>query len=106
MPPWLRGCLKAGLVLSLLAALLPEAFSTAPAAWTGLLRDAAGKPVPDATVKLSSVAGGQVYTATTSAAGTFTFTGIAAGEYDLSATTRNETSKDPAPPQIQRERRL
>ncbi|HKN34572.1 MAG TPA: TonB-dependent receptor [Terriglobales bacterium] len=106
MPLWLRGCLKAGFVLSLLAALLPEAFSTAPAAWTGLLRDAAGKPVPDATVKLSSVAGGQVYTATTSAAGTFAFTGIAAGEYDLSVTTSDETSKARAPLQIQEGGRL
>src|ERR687887_2179379 len=101
MPPWLRRYFKISLVLSLLAALLPEAFSATSAVWTGVLRDPSGKALSDATVTLSSIPEGHVYTAKTSATGTFVFTAIDAGEYELSVTTSDATGKAANPVKIQ-----
>ncbi len=51
-----------------------------------MLRDAAGKPVSEAAIKLHSVSGAPDYTVRTSAAGAFDFSGIVAGKYELSVT--------------------
>jgi Carboxypeptidase regulatory-like domain/TonB-dependent Receptor Plug Domain len=81
------------LILFLLFA--PDAFSATGAIWIGVLRDPNGKPVPDATVKLSSVAGGPEYTAHTSSTGIFEFSDVVAGNYELSVTAGTALSKAP-----------
>lgn len=69
------------LVAVLAAATIASGFSLA--FWRGVVRDDAGKPVGTATVKLSSIAGGRYYAASTSAGGAFVFPEIVAGEYEL-----------------------
>ena len=54
------------------------------ASWRGVVRNDAGKPVGNATVKLKAVAGERYYAASTSADGLFAFPEIAAGQYELS----------------------
>ena len=76
-----RLCLLA-LIGVLLAVPMAGAFV---AAWNGVLRDAAGKPINAAKVRLHAKANGRDYEATTSTSGTFAFTGIVAAEYELSA---------------------
>jgi hypothetical protein len=51
--------------------------------WTGWLRDGDGRPLGDATVRLSGSDGTVSYNATTSASGKFTFAGIPAGSYQV-----------------------
>ncbi len=65
----------------------------AQAEWHGVLRDGHEKPIPGATLKLNSVSGGHEYTAKTSGTGEFVFSGLGAGEYELSVTTSVGTSK-------------
>jgi hypothetical protein len=57
------------------------------ASWSGVLRDAAGKPVGEAKVKLRSKSGDRNYTAVTSESGGFAFTGMAANDYEISVET-------------------
>ena len=57
-----------------------------------------GDPVPNATVWLSSL-GGVGIQSTSGANGTFTFTGVAAGDYRLSANTNSLVSADATPAQ-------
>jgi Carboxypeptidase regulatory-like domain/TonB dependent receptor len=84
---WLLDLRRMSLLIPLLT-LVPEAFSTGRAAeWIGVLRDAEGKPVPDARIELRSVPGGQDYTVKTSAEGTFAFREIVSGKYELSVAT-------------------
>ena len=59
------------------------ASSLSLASWRGVVRDDAGKPVGNATVKLHSIAGEHYYAAGTSANGVFAFPGIVAGQYEL-----------------------
>jgi Carboxypeptidase regulatory-like domain len=73
--------------------LLPATAAALP--WSGVLRDAAGSPVSEATITLRSssssetpVSGTRTYTATTSASGVFTFSSIASGKYELSVGTK------------------
>jgi hypothetical protein len=68
----------------LLLAIIPSALA-AQAEWSGVLRDANGKPIAGATLKLSS--GGHKHVVTTSETGSFIFSAISGGEYDLSVTT-------------------
>ena len=79
--------------LCLIAALLavPTADAFAAASWSGVLRDAAGKPIGEATVRLRSKSGDHDYTARTSANGNFAFTGIAATDYELSVEASGNT---------------
>src|SRR5437867_1744460 len=86
MPAWLGNPVRS---LCLLAALLavPMANAFVSASWSGVLRDAAGKPVGEATVKLRSKSGDRNYTAVTSESGAFAFTGMAANDYEISVET-------------------
>src|SRR5438309_113030 len=79
--------------LCLIAALLavPMAAAFVAASWNGVLRDAAGKPIGKATVRLRSHSGDRDYTTTTSANGSFAFAGIAATDYELSVETSGTT---------------
>jgi hypothetical protein len=79
--------------LFLLAALLmvPVAEAFVGASWSGVLRDTAGKPVGEATVKLRSKSGSRDYTARTSAAGSFAFTRVLATDYELSVEAAGNT---------------
>ena len=76
-----------------LGLLVSTSLVLAVTSWTGTLRDDTGKAVGGAVVKLQSIAGEPGYTATTSAAGEFTFAGIAAGSYQLSASAGGKTWK-------------
>ena len=72
-------------LLALIGALLAAPMAGAlVATWNGVLRDAAGKPINAAKVRLHAKANGRDYEATTSTGGTFAFTGIVAAEYELS----------------------
>ena len=77
------------LIATLAAASLAVAF--AAASWSGVLRDDAGKPVAEATVRLRAISGDQNYTARTSANGGFALTGVVAGEYRLSVESDGKT---------------
>ena len=69
--------------LCLIIVLTSAAGAFALASWRGVLRDDAGHPVPSATIKLTSISGGQPYTARTSASGEFVLTEMPAGDYQL-----------------------
>jgi len=86
MPTWLGNPVRS---LCLVAALLavPMANAFVAASWSGVLRDAAGKPVGEAKVKLRSKSGDRNYTAVTSESGGFAFTGMAANDYEISVET-------------------
>ena len=77
------------LIATLAVASLAVAF--AAASWSGVLRDDAGKPVAEATVRLRAISGDQNYTARTSANGGFALTGVVAGEYRLSVESDGKT---------------
>ena len=80
-----RGVIRAILPVVLLAG---AAFGTAGrASWQGVLRDSAENIVPGASVDLHSLSGGAGYAARTSANGTFSFSEIAPGKYELSVST-------------------
>jgi len=86
-----RGLIPAILLIVLLAV---RGFGTNDrASWRGVLRDSAGDLVPEAAVELRSSSGGAAYSARTSATGTFAFSEIAAGKYELSVTTGAVTFK-------------
>jgi len=79
--------------LCLIATLLavPMAAAFVAASWNGVLRDAAGKPIAEATVRLRSKSGDRDYTATTSANGNFAFAGIVATDYEISVEASGNT---------------
>jgi hypothetical protein len=62
---------------------IPAAFALS-SAWSGHLRDNAGKPVNGAVIKLHSANAGQDFTATTGVAGDFDFAVLPADRYSLS----------------------
>ncbi|MFZ0806719.1 MAG: carboxypeptidase-like regulatory domain-containing protein [Candidatus Sulfotelmatobacter sp.] len=75
------------LVAVVLAVLLPGSAAGADsgASWSGVLIDAAGKPVAGALVKLHSDSGNHDYSATTDADGKFLFPAIEADRYNVSS---------------------
>jgi hypothetical protein len=79
--------------LCLIAALLavPMAAASVAASWNGVLRDAAGKPIGEAIVRLRAQSGDHDYTTTTSVNGTFAFAGIVATDYELSVESSGNT---------------
>ncbi len=82
-----------------LIALLSAAFvadALAGSSWTGVLTDAAGKPINQATVKLHST-NGHDYSFTTAADGRFAFAGIATGSYEVSVASAGQEWKASAP---------
>src|SRR5882762_4035981 len=80
---------RACLGIALLAAPMAKALSGA--SWSGVLRDAAGSPAGDATVRLRITSGKHDYTARTSPGGKFVFSGLVAGNYELSVTVVGRT---------------
>lgn len=84
------------LLLLLLAVPIAGALSGASfsgATWSGVLTDAAGRPVAEATVQLHPIPSGNDYTVTTAANGRFVFTGIAGGSYEVSVKAADKTWK-------------
>ena len=77
------------LITTLAAAPLAIAFSAA--SWSGVLRDDAGKPVAEATVRLRAISRDREYATRTSANGKFVFNAIVAGDYKLSIETAGKT---------------
>jgi len=72
--------------LALIAVLFlgPSASANSGASWSGVLTDAAGKPVAAAAVKLHSVSVNYDYSATTDADGKFVFASVEVGSYAVS----------------------
>src|ERR1700722_8008586 len=58
----------------------------APASWRGMLRDADGHPIANASIELHATSGNHDYSSKTSATGDFAFTEIAEGTYTLRVT--------------------
>src|ERR1051325_3484706 len=75
-----------GFVLLLGAPLISSATCSAAAAWSGVLRDAAGNPLDNAEIHLQATDGSHRYSVTTTATGQFTFVALSAGSYTLTAT--------------------
>jgi len=71
--------------LATVLALLFAPFSFSASNWTGVLRDAGGKPVVKAKITLRASPAGQSYEATTAENGSFTIAGIPVGSYALTA---------------------
>ena len=91
MPFRFHGFIHPILLVALLA--VPVFGTPGRASWNGILRDAAGNVVADASLELRPSSGGSVYSARTSATGVFAFTEIAAGKYQLSVSTGSATFK-------------
>jgi hypothetical protein len=85
--------------IALLAAPMAKALSGA--SWSGVLRDAAGGPAGDATVRLRITSGEHDYTARTSSGGKFVFSGLVAGNYELSVTALGKTYNTANPVVVQ-----
>ena len=79
------------LLLILALGVVPIAGAFARASWRGVLRDDAGKPVAAAHIELTSKAGDQRYTNTTSPGGDFILSEIVAGEYEISVESGGKT---------------
>src|SRR3989440_5929553 len=96
MPSWFREMSRA-FFLFLVFLPIPSLYSAPLPSLSGVLRDAGGNPVGKATVKLIAADSKQEYSATTSASGQFSFTGIAAGSHTLTVNTGNRiwTAVDP-----------
>ncbi|HEY6291809.1 MAG TPA: carboxypeptidase-like regulatory domain-containing protein, partial [Terriglobia bacterium] len=69
----------------------------AATSWGGTLRDATGNPVGGAILRLHSTSGDHDYSATTSASGEFTIPDIAAGSYEVSASSGGKSWKTANP---------
>ena len=72
---------------------IPLASSHPATSWHGVLRDMAGSPVSNATVKLRATTGSLEFTAATSASGEFSFAEIAGGAYEISVNANGQTWK-------------
>src|SRR2546430_6243856 len=96
MPSWFREMSRA-FFLFLVFLPIPSLYSAPLPSLSGVLRDAGGNPVGKATVKLIAADSKQEYSATTSASGQFSFTGIAAGSHTLTVNPGNRiwTAVDP-----------
>jgi hypothetical protein len=62
---------------------VPSANANSEGSWEGTVRDEAGGPVEEATLKLRSASGTDVYTTKSAAGGKFVFSEIPAGSYEL-----------------------
>jgi hypothetical protein len=91
-------------VIGFLAA-IPSAHSIPATSWHGVLRDSAGSPISNATVRLRATTGILEFTATSSANGEFSFAEIAAGSYEISVNAAGQTWKAANPLVLQEEPR-
>jgi len=82
--------LAVALIVALLVSIVPAAYSAPGASWRGVLRDASGRGVTDATIALRATSGDREYTAQTSADGGFAFAEIATGTYEVRVTRRGD----------------
>ena len=80
-----------GFLLLLAAFLIFSINCSAASSWSGVLRGAAGNPIAKAEIHLRATDSRHEYSATTSAAGQFTFTAISGGSYTLTATALGKT---------------
>ena len=85
--------------IALLAAPLAKGLSGA--SWSGILRDAAGRPIANATVRLRPMSRDGDYKAQTSSSGSFVFSELVAGSYNLSVTAAGKTHNAATPVVIQ-----
>jgi hypothetical protein len=79
--------------LFLIAALLvvPGAEASAAPSWNGVLRDSAGKPLGEATVRLRTRSGDRDYASRTSPTGNFSFAAMKATDYDVTVESAGHT---------------
>ena len=92
MAAWCLGLRRIS-YFALLFWLVPSASSLPNPAWSGVLRDSAGKPVAGATIKLRATAGSLEYAAKTSGSGSFVFSDVTSGAYELSVSLVDKTWK-------------
>jgi hypothetical protein len=86
------------LTFGILASILPAFAATS---WHGTLRDDAGNPAGGAILKLHQVGNDRQAEATTLPSGAFTFDGLTAGEYELSAIWNGKTWAKSGPMDIE-----
>jgi hypothetical protein len=79
----------------------PALAGSAPASWSGTLRDETSKALASATISLHSTATTDAYLATTSPDGSFSFAQIKPGRYELTVATMSITVKASSPLVIQ-----
>src|ERR1700720_1266868 len=84
------------LCVALILTVVPHIHAAPAASWHGILHDASGHVVADATVVLRATSGDREYTAKTSASGVFVFAEIAPGAYSLRV-TRMQVANAKAP---------
>jgi len=82
---------------------IPVAVAISSGAWSGHLRDSAGKPVSAAVVRLHSASAGRDYTSTTRADGTFAFSDLPADSYELSVSVLDKHWKAGSPLLVEKE---
>src|SRR5258708_39658888 len=85
--------LACALVFVLVFVQVPFLHCSPADSWKGALRDAGGKPVAMATVKLVSADSQGEYSATTSATGEFAFIAVTAGGHTRMGNVKGEASK-------------
>src|SRR5579863_7601155 len=95
-----------GLWFVVLLLAIPMAGALSGASWSGVLTDAAGKPVTDATIQLHPIFAGRDFTATTAHNGKFAFAELPAGSYQVSVRTTDQAWKAPAPVVIEKDAML
>src|SRR5258708_14318672 len=83
--------LACALVFVLVFVQVPFLHCSPADSWKGALRDAGGKPVAMATVKLVSADSQGEYSATTSATGEFAFIAVTAGDYTVTVSATGKT---------------
>ena len=77
--------------LVVLLIVVPVSNSVPTPSWTGVLRDSARNPVPNARVTLHAISNGADYSAATSANGQFSFADLPGGGYQLSVAVASKT---------------
>ena len=94
------GCaLKRTFVLVLFSAgcVICAAAKVSNSSWSGVLNDAAGKPLAGAVVALHSLSAAREYRATTAENGSFTFGELPPGDYEIAVDTGHKRWKSTAP---------
>ena len=72
------------LFILLIAVRVPFALANSDGSWNGTVRDEAGVPMVDATLKLHALSGAGEYSVKSAGGGKFSFSEITAGSYELS----------------------
>jgi hypothetical protein len=78
----------------------------ATGSWRGVLRDAAGNPLAEATIELTEQQSGQIIARTTDRKGIFVFSGVIPGRYSLSVHWNHRTLTSPTGVEVRADENL